>query len=392
MESFDSPRAVDSSVLTFVDDNAVRVLGYRPDQLVDVVGAWRDVVHPADRRRLSIRSRMLLRDGRYAGEYRVLHGDGTYRVARDEASLVRNEAGAATAVVGCLRDVSFERSTRGLVRRSGGLVRKAQRMDGARQLAGCVAHDFNNLLAVIVGYCQIALRSLPEGHMSRTSIDQVLAAAARAQSSTRLLMQLAKQGETKRTAVAVNAAVRSALKLVEPIAGDRIRIETRLQARMPAVLVDRAQLEQVLLNLCVNARDAMPKGGTLTITTQLAPTSDSRGEAGRRHAVLLEVADTGCGMDDRTLARCFEPFFTTKPPHRGTGLGLYNVLQATQQWGGSVTVETEPGKGTTFRLLLPARRMSLVTAAEPAAPAEQERARSERPRTALTSRVPVPPG
>lgn len=277
-------------------------------------------------------------------------------LARRNAELVRlaRELDQAKAGVG-------RRAERALVKHSRRLVMDAQRANGAQQLAAGVAHDLNNMLTVIVGHCQMAERALSGGHSARRSLAQIAAAAAKATESAQLLTQFAKHTNSPTQPVQVNRTLRAVGRLAGPLFGAGIRLEYRLRAKLPAVRADRIQLEHLLLNLCINARDAMPQGGTILLESDTVRT-------GVETSVVIKVKDTGTGMDDNVLAHCFEPFFTTKPAGRGTGLGLFNVLQTAQRWGGFVTVETERGRGTTFRLVLPlaAKRHARQRAPAPA--------------------------
>ena len=238
---------------------------------------------------------------------------------------------------------------------------QSQRLETIGQLAGGVAHDFNNLLTVINSYTGFALAELDEQSPLREDLQQVLGAGKRASDLTRQLLAFSRKQVLKPKILDLNEVVAGLDRMLERVIGEDVTIRTRLSEGLGRVSADPAQLEQVLMNLVVNARDAMPRGGTLTITTanvQLDekaacrhPDGHPDGQAGRY--AVLSVADTGEGMDAETRERVFEPFFTTKTKDRGTGLGLATVYGIVRQSEGAIEVESQPGEGTTFRIFLP---------------------------------------
>jgi PAS domain S-box-containing protein len=234
---------------------------------------------------------------------------------------------------------------------------QAQKMEAVGRLAGGVAHDFNNLLGVITGYSEMALRQLGEGHAARPKLAQVLKAAEGAAGLTRQLLAFSRRQVLDPRAVDLNGLVQDLEKMLRRLIGEDVELEVRLGPDLGAVRVDPGQMEQVVMNLAVNARDAMPRGGGLTIETAEAADAEFRARAHWQVApgeyVRLSVSDTGLGMDDLTRAQIFEPFFTTKPPGKGTGLGLATVYGVVKQSGGHVFVESEVGRGTRFSIFLP---------------------------------------
>ncbi len=229
----------------------------------------------------------------------------------------------------------------------------AQKMDAIGRLAGGVAHDFNNLLSVIIGNGDLLLRELGESSEQREYAEEIYAAAGRAAEVVRQLLAFSRKQELVPRVLDLNHLVAGTEKLLRRLIGERIRLRTVLSPAIGRVRADPAQLEQVLVNLVVNARDAMPNGGELTVSTEATPkeTEDCRLEGKR--VVHLVVCDTGEGMDEATRARIFEPFFTTKPEGRGTGLGLSTVYGIAQQSGGCVCVKSALGKGSVFTVCLP---------------------------------------
>jgi two-component system cell cycle sensor histidine kinase/response regulator CckA len=234
---------------------------------------------------------------------------------------------------------------------------QAQKMESVGRLAGGIAHDFNNLLTVMIGYAELLHTSSDMPLEFRAAIGEILAAARRAAELTGRMLAFARKQRVQPRAVNVNDVVRNVDGLLRRIIGEDVRLDLRLSSELGPVLIDPAQLEQVLMNLAVNARDAMPAGGTLTITTGLVDVSED--EARRRpglragHHVRVAVTDTGIGMDSETLARIFEPFFTTKDPGKGTGLGLAMCYGIVKQANGFIGCESRKGAGTTCSVLLP---------------------------------------
>jgi signal transduction histidine kinase/ActR/RegA family two-component response regulator len=236
-------------------------------------------------------------------------------------------------------------------------LRQAQKMEAVGRLAGGVAHDFNNLLTVIQGNVELARAELPPENPVRPYLDDLHQAAESAASLTRQLLAFSRRQIVQPQVISLNALVTRVSKMLGRLLGEDITLDLQLATDLGGVLADPGQFEQVLLNLAVNARDAMPAGGTLTIRTE--DVCFGAGDPGLppqlrpgSHVRLL-VRDTGQGMDEAVRRQIFEPFFTTKPKGRGTGLGLATVFGAVSQAGGVIQVDSEPGKGTTFSILLP---------------------------------------
>jgi two-component system, cell cycle sensor histidine kinase and response regulator CckA len=234
-------------------------------------------------------------------------------------------------------------------------LRQAQKMETIGQLAGGVAHDFNNLLAVIFGHCEMLAMKLPQESPGRDSVDQIGRAAERAAALTRRLLAFSRQQVLEPQRLDLNLLVADMEKMLQRLIGENVRLITILQPGLNWVLADPGQIDQIIMNLAVNGRDAMPKGGRLTLQTrdlELDAKTQSGQPPGRY--VLLAVTDTGCGMTPKVQARIFEPFFTTKGVGQGTGLGLAMVSGIVQQNGGHIVVHSLPGIGTTFKIYLPA--------------------------------------
>jgi hypothetical protein len=243
-------------------------------------------------------------------------------------------------------------------------LRQSQKMEALGLLTGGVAHDFNNLLTIITGYSQIILSKLPEDDSNRHFAEQIVKAAERAGELTSRLLQFSRRRVPQAKILDLNQVVNSLGTMMRRLLGEEIELDFNLASGLGSVNADAGRMEQVLLNLAVNSRDAMPHGGTLTIETANAMV-EKRGVVKPGAYVVLTVKDTGTGMDAATQAHVFEPFFTTKRAGSGTGLGLYTVAGIVKQSGGAVELKSQPGRGTSFRVYLP--RVDRAPAIAPAA-------------------------
>jgi PAS domain S-box-containing protein len=237
-------------------------------------------------------------------------------------------------------------------------LQQSQKMEAIGQLTGGIAHDFNNLLAIVIGNLGLLERMLSGNDAAMKRVQTALKAAGRGADLNRRLLAFSSQEELKPTAIRLEDSIHNVIELADRALGPEIRVSTRFDQSVPAVFVDAGGLESALLNLTVNARDAMPKGGTLTITTKLSEVDESyppvqTGELKRGTYACVSVSDTGHGMSQQTMERAFEPFFTTKPRDKGTGLGLAMVYGFAKQSGGTVRLYSEQGYGTTVSLFLP---------------------------------------
>ena len=250
-------------------------------------------------------------------------------------------------------------------------LRMAQKMEAVGRLSGGIAHDFNNLLGVIIGYSQVLKRTLPPGSAFLEHAEEIEKAGQRAASLTRQLLAFSRQQVLAPAVLNLNSLISEMEKMLPRLIGEDIEIVIALDPAIGRVKADHGQLEQVVMNLAVNARDAMPDGGKVAITTANAVLDETwtRSHPGSKAGdfVMLSVADTGTGIDSETLAHIFEPFFTTKERGKGTGLGLATVYGVVKQSGGYVWVESALGKGTAFQIYLP-RIEELVSVPEPVAP------------------------
>jgi PAS domain S-box-containing protein len=282
---------------------------------------------------------------------------GEFLWVRITAEAVRGGDGKVVKVVGNLMDVTERKKADQAHRSVEEQLRQSQKMEAIGKLAGGVAHDFNNLLTVILGYSELASRHLQEGHPAHKPLAEVLNASKRAAGLTRQLLVFSRSQVIERKHVDINQVVNSIDGLLRRAVGEGIDLRMALAPDLGVTLADAGQVEQVLMNLVVNARDAMPQGGTLTLETANVDLDEAYVA---KHVdvvpgpyVLLSVTDTGCGMDTQTQSRIFEPFFTTKERGKGTGLGLATVYGIVSQSGGHVAVESQPGRGSTFEIYLP---------------------------------------
>ncbi|MEW6369115.1 MAG: PAS domain S-box protein [Acidobacteriota bacterium] len=238
--------------------------------------------------------------------------------------------------------------------RSEEMLRQSQKMEAVGRLAGGIAHDFNNLLNVIGGYAELLLQTLSADAASAPRVKRILDACARASSLTSQLLAFSRKSPIRPVTADVNRLASDGIGILRQLIGEDISLATSWAPGPLWVCIDRGMLNQVLINLAINARDAMPRGGRLTIETRVASRGETAAwESNGRHYAEMKVTDTGCGMDEETQRRAFEPFFTTKPEGRGTGLGLATVYGIVKQAGGYVSVESSPGRGAAFSVLLP---------------------------------------
>jgi len=334
---------------TWISENVRKMLGY-PVEEVFQPRWWHEHVHPEDLQQ--VRSEIqneLFTHGRLAHEHRFRHRDGKYRWIRSEMLLLRTAAGHPEEVVGSWSDISERKQLEDQFRQS-------QKMEAVGRLAGGVAHDFNNLLTVINGYGEMVMSRLPADDPARKMLQQVVTAGDRAAGLTRQLLAFSRKTIIEPKILDLKAVVTDVDKILQRVIGEDIQMTIVSDPEVGAVKADACQIGQVIMNLVVNAGDAMPKGGQLTIEVrnvvldEIYTRDHHDTRAGR--FVLLAVSDTGCGIDKPTMSRIFEPFFTTKG-ERGTGLGLATVHGIVKQSGGHVAVYSEVGHGTTFKVYLP---------------------------------------
>ena len=339
----------DSDKIVYVSPAYDEIWGRSRESLYANPRQWVDAIHEEDRNRVTDASRTRLA-GDYDEVYRIVRPDGSIRWIRDRGFPVRTGDEEAGRVAGMAEDVTERLQLEGQLRQS-------QKMEAVGQLAGGVAHDFNNLLTIITGYSELLLEVLPVDDTSRELVSEIMRAGERSAALTRQLLALSRKQVLAPKVLDLSEIVRDTEKLLRRVIGEDVELRSVLPARLGSVRADAGQLEQVLLNLAVNARDAMPRGGTLLIQTSAIERGVSDALAhpdvpfGRY--IALTLTDSGQGMTPDVQQHLFEPFFTTKEPGKGTGLGLAVVHGFIKQSGGHVEVHSTPGVGTTFRICLP---------------------------------------
>jgi two-component system cell cycle sensor histidine kinase/response regulator CckA len=325
------------------------VLGYTAAEAL--ARDWWDAhIHPEDRARVLSQKHLLFTNSHLVEEYRFADKRGEYRQLHAELRLIRNEAGEPLEVVGAWSDVTEKAALEAQ-------LFQAQKMEGIGQLAGGIAHDFNNLLGVISGYATLLAKDLGSLHPGGKRVEHIRRAAERAADLTRQLLAFSRKQVLQPRTLDLNVVVGGVESMLQRLIGENVRLATSLGPGLGLVKADPGQIEQVIMNLAVNARDAMPDGGSLILETANTDLDESYArlhpEVTPGPYVMLAASDAGQGMDAATMSRIFEPFFTTKPEGKGTGLGLSTVFGIVKQSGGHIAVYSEVGLGTSFKVYLP---------------------------------------
>ena len=345
----------------FLSGNVQALTGFSPEAFMAEADFGSSRIHPDDLEALVRAVSGAAERGAYSCEFRWLCADGEYRRFLDQGILAPPALGGSGEVIGALLDVTERRSLEEQ-------LAQARKMESVGQLTGGVAHDFNNLLTVVIGNLDLLARRAGHDERTERQLSAMRYAAERGRSLTRQLLAFSRRQHLSPVTLDVNALIATFASLLQQAVGETVTLELDLAATQLKAHVDAAQLETTLLNLAVNARDAMPQGGRLTIRTCVADrVSGARAPAldGPGPWIAIEVSDTGVGIPPSALERIFEPFFTTKDVGKGSGLGLSQVYGFVQQSGGQITVDSEPAKGTSFRLLLRMSDRELERAAEP---------------------------
>jgi PAS domain S-box-containing protein len=338
------------SEIVYVSPAYCRVWGRTQESLYKDPKSFVEACHPDDRERVLATFGLVKAGKPFDSEYRVIHTDGSIHWVWGRGFPIRDETGRLTLFAGIAQDVTARR-------RLEDQFRQAQKMEAVGRLAGGVAHDFNNLLTIINGYSEMALEHLHSSDPLRNSLEQIKRAGGRAASLTRQLLAFSRQQVMAPRVLDLNSLVADVEKMLRRFIGEDIELTLVRGPALGQMTADPGQVEQILMNLAVNARDAMPEGGKLVIETANAELDDAYV---RTHPlvvpgryVMLAMSDTGIGMDPATQAHIFEPFFTTKEMGKGTGLGLATVYGIVKQSGGYIWVYSELGRGTTFKIYLP---------------------------------------
>jgi PAS domain S-box-containing protein len=335
--------------ITYVNPAIQSLTGHAVQEISQL--EFLSLVHPDDKLRLAtVWDLLLAGQRRTAEEFRLETKTGKTRWCSGSWGPIYDERGRQIGVQGNLRDISEHKLLQTQLLHS-------QKMEAIGRLAGGIAHDFNNLLTAIVGYCQLSLAEIENGSPAYPRIKQVLKAAERAGSLTGQLLAFSRRQMLIPEVVDLNALLNDVNEMLRRLIGENTELIAIFSPGLGRVRADPGQIGQVIVNLAVNARDAMPDGGSLTIQTANMnpgdPEDGPKPELAPGDYVMLSVTDTGSGMDRETMSQIFEPFFTTKAIGKGTGLGLSTVYGIVKQSGGEITVESELGKGTTFRIYLP---------------------------------------
>ena len=338
------------------------ILGYKPGEWLAVSKDWANHIHPDDRSSVMAAEEASRKGEPFQAEFRVKRKDGREVWLNDTAVVVKG-SNAHPVMEGIIVDITERKQLETQLQQS-------RKMEAVGRLAGGIAHDFNNLLTIITGYTDLAL-SRPSVPLDlRSDIERIEHAAGRAAALVRQLLAFSRKQVLQPKILDLNAIVVNMEKLLRRLVDDNIEMTTSIRDDLGKVKADLAQIEQVIMNLVVNARDAMPNGGRLVLETTNASLDAAyafeHASVKPGNYVMLAVSDTGIGMDSETLAHIFEPFYTTKESGRGTGLGLSTVYGIVKQSGGYIWVYSEPGKGSTFKVYLP--RVEEVPQGEPAKP------------------------
>ncbi len=336
----------------FWNPNVTNVLGYAPDEMGRSLEGFHARLHPDDAARVRREVAAAVAHGEvFSSEYRIRRKTGEFATLLDRGLILRGHDGVAVRMVGAITDLTTSKQLQDQ-------LRQVQKIEAIGRLAGGIAHDFNNLLTALLGSTELLQRRLGDDHPAQQELATIQRTARRAADFTRGLLAFARRQVLEPVYLDLNSFISEALPMLRRLIPENIRIDLRAGGGLKAVRADRGQMTQILMNLCVNARDAMPAGGTITISTENI-TMDKAFIADHQGAkpgpyVSLAVTDTGTGIGPEDMAHIFEPFFTTKDRGKGTGLGLSTVYGIAKQHGGFVYANSAPRNGSTFSVYLPA--------------------------------------
>jgi two-component system cell cycle sensor histidine kinase/response regulator CckA len=325
------------------------LLGYSPSGPPQTIAFWQQQIHRDDRSRIaaSIREAIRSKAEQWSGEYRFRHAKGDYLQLLERALLVRDRNGRAVRFVGTLMDVTARKQLRDQLSHS-------QKMEAFGQLAGGVAHDFNNFLTAILGYSDLLVAEVQGRGTGAKYLSEIRSAAGRAASLTRQLLTFSRRQPLEPRILEVNTLIHNLERSILRLLGENISVLCELMPEKKHIKVDPDQFTQIIINLAVNARDAMPAGGTLLMKTEtLSTNGKSLPELPSGKYIRISVIDNGMGMSEEVKEHLFEPFFSTKSDRHGSGLGLATCYGIVRQSGGHITVESELAKGTAVHIYLP---------------------------------------
>ncbi len=332
-------------------DEIYRIFGLLPREFGATYEAFLNSVHPGDREfvKESV-NKALYGNAPYSIDHRILLPDVSERIVHEQAEVIFDGSGRAVQMNGTVQDITERKNLEGQ-------LRHAQKMEAVGQLAGGIAHDFNNALTAIIGFGKLLIAKRGEDDLIKNYMERILGAAQSSANLVQGILAFSRKQAITPQVIDINELVKNVERILLRLIGEDIELNADLSSEGLAVKADSALIEQVMMNLATNARDAMPDGGSLTITTEVAMLgneyvlSDGYGKPGSY--AVISFADTGLGMDEDTMKRIFEPFFTTKDVGKGTGLGLAMAYGIIKQHEGFINVYSEPGKGTTFKICLP---------------------------------------
>jgi len=342
-------------------DEIARLYGHKPEDMGATMAKCFERVHPDDAARAKAVMESAVRDLQpFECEHRVITPEGIERTLHGRGEVIVGENGKVLRMIGTAQDITAAKKAAEALRETDEKLRQSQKMEAVGRLAGGVAHDFNNLLTVVTGYCDILLRRLGETNSMREDALEIQRAAERAASLTRQLLAFSRKQVLQPRVLDLNETMENMGAMLRRLIGEDIELRACLDPKLGRIKADKGQIEQVILNLAVNARDAMPFGGKLTIETSNV-FLDQRSVFRNRgldpgEYVMMAISDTGVGMTEEVKAHLFEPFFSTKGLGKGTGLGLATCYGIVCQSEGDIRVYSEPGVGTTFKIYLPRLR------------------------------------
>jgi two-component system, cell cycle sensor histidine kinase and response regulator CckA len=351
-------------------DEIYRIFGLEPKEFDATYEAFLNQVHPEDRDYVKrMVDEAMYENKPYDIDHRILLPDGSERIVHEQAEVIYDKTGKAIRMVGTVQEITEHKKAEQEKKSLEEQLYQSQKLEAIGRLAGGVAHDFNNLLTVIGGYCEVVMLKLKENSPLKEHIEEIKRAADRATSLTRQLLAFSRRQILDVKVFDLNGILKDLTKMLGRMIGEDVELVINLSESLGQVKTDPGQIEQVILNLAVNARDAMPDGGKLLIETNNVELDDAYAHShigtkpGRY--VMFSLSDTGVGIPPEVKERIFEPFFTTKEKGKGTGLGLSTVYGIVKQSEGDIWVYSEPGRGTTFKIYLP--RM------DEAAPVQEEK-------------------
>jgi PAS domain S-box-containing protein len=348
---------VGSHVLTWSDES-FRMFGFRKGEFSPTMEAFFECVHPDDRPTMNATTQAAWYEGKpFDVEHRIIRPDGQMRTVHEMAEIIFDDAGQPARMIGTVRDITERKRGEARVVQVEKLLLQSEKMEAIGQLAGGIAHDFNNILTGIIGFTSMSKRHAKGNPVLENNLARILAASYRAKHLTQQILLFSRQSVQEKAVIDLKPIVTEVLDLLKASIPSSVGITADLQPDVKPVLADATKIHEVILNLVANAVHAMGKKGTLTVRLHAECLDQlehlQTGDVGAGEYSVIEVTDTGCGMDAAVLSRAFEPFFTTKSVGEGTGMGLSVALGVVQSSGGNIRVASVVGKGTTFTIYLP---------------------------------------